>query len=122
MRSSSIGSSRWRWKARSVRPALSTLAVARCSEIALGHTKAVNVDGVDILLCNVDGTFLAIEDVCTHDGSPLDQGRVDGACITCPRHGARFDLRTGAALTLPAILPVQTYPVRLDGDKIFLDL
>lgn len=83
---------------------------------------AVNVDGVDIMLCNVDGMFYAIEDVCTHDGGQLDQGTLEGHCIICPRHGATFDVITGDALTLPAVVPVQTYKLRVDGDDILLEI
>ncbi len=68
------------------------------------------------------GSIYAIEDVCTHDGGELDQGELEGERIMCPRHGAYFDVTTGAALTLPAITPVRTYRVRVEGDEIFLDL
>lgn len=96
-------------------------AVAKKSSIAPGRTMRVNVDGNDILLCNVDGSIYAIEDVCTHDGAPLDQGELEDCRIVCPRHGANFDVRTGEALTLPAVIPVGTYEVRVDGDDIFVD-
>ncbi len=95
--------------------------VAQLSAIPVGATQRVTVAGRDILLCNVDGTIHAIEDLCTHDGGALDAGELEGCRIMCPRHGAYFDVTTGAALTLPAILPVQTYPVRLAGDDIFVD-
>lgn len=88
---------------------------------APGQSQGLTIDTTSILLCNVDGEYFAIEDVCTHDGSPLDGGRLDGACIECPRHGARFDLRTGAALTLPAFLPVETFRVTKDGDVVTLE-
>ena len=87
-----------------------------------GTTKRVVVDGVDVLLCNVDGTFYAVEDVCTHDGGPLDQGELEGCRIECPRHGATFDVTTGAVLTLPAIVPLPTYAVRVDGDDVFVEV
>ena len=96
--------------------------VARKSEIPAGTTKRVKADGQDVLLCNVDGEIYAIEDVCTHDGGALDQGELMGERIMCPRHGAFFDVRTGDALTLPAILPVQTFKVRVEGDDIYIDL
>ena len=98
-----------------------SVPVAKVSDIAPGTTKAVRVGDIDVMLCNVDGSIYAIEDVCTHDGGILDQGRLDGACIECPRHGARFDVRTGTALTLPAILPVPTYSVRVEGDDIYVE-
>jgi|SRR5579875_3650472 3-phenylpropionate/trans-cinnamate dioxygenase ferredoxin subunit len=97
-------------------------AVAKKSEIAQGTTKRVEVDGQSVLLCNVDGDFYAIEDVCTHDGGALDQGELMGDRIMCPRHGAFFDVRSGDALTLPAIEPVQTFKVRVEGEDIFVDL
>ena len=97
-------------------------AVAKKSEIAPGTTKRVKVKKTEVLLCNVDGEIFAIEDVCTHDGGELDQGQLDGCKIMCPRHGAMFDVKTGAALTLPAIVPVPTYEVRVEGDDIFVRL
>lgn len=99
-----------------------SLSVAKLSEIAPGTTRRVTVGGEQVLLCNVAGEIYAIEDVCTHDGGALDQGGLDGCTIMCPRHGAFFDVRSGAALTLPAILPVGTFPVRIAGDDIFIDV
>ncbi|MDP9016899.1 MAG: non-heme iron oxygenase ferredoxin subunit [Candidatus Eremiobacteraeota bacterium] len=96
--------------------------VAKKSEIAPGTTKRVLVDRTDVLLCNVEGEIYAIEDVCSHDGGELDQGELEGCRIMCPRHGAYFDVTTGAALTLPAILPVPSYAVQVDGDNIFVKL
>ena len=95
--------------------------VAHLSEIAPGTTRRVVKDGVEILLCNVEGTIYAIEDVCTHDGGPLDQGTLEGECVVCPRHGATFDVRTGDALTLPAVMPVMTFETRIEGDDIYVD-
>jgi 3-phenylpropionate/trans-cinnamate dioxygenase ferredoxin subunit len=96
--------------------------VATSAEIPPGATKRVVVDGVGVLLCNVDGTLYAVEDVCTHDGGPLDEGVLDGSRIMCPRHGALFDVTSGAALTLPAVVPLPTYPVRIEGDAIYVDV
>jgi 3-phenylpropionate/trans-cinnamate dioxygenase ferredoxin subunit len=95
---------------------------ASTDSIPPGTTKRVVVDGVEALLCNVDGSFYAIEDVCTHDGGPLDQGTLEGCRIRCPRHGALFDVTNGAALTLPAVIPLETYPVRVEGDEVFIDV
>ena len=96
--------------------------VAKVSQIPNGGTHRVAIGGRDVLLCNVDGEVYAVEDVCTHDGGALDAGELEGCRIMCPRHGAYFDVTTGAALTLPAILPLPTYPVRLDGDDIFVSV
>lgn len=95
--------------------------VAKRSNVQPGSTQRVTVNGVAVLLCNVDGEFYAIEDVCSHDGGALDQGELEGCRIICPRHGANFDVRTGEALTLPAILPLPTYNVRVEGDDIYVE-
>src|SRR4030043_508365 len=94
------------------------IAVAETGEIALGRVKVVEVDGRRIALCNVDGEFFAIDDVCTHDGGSLDQGELYDDVIECPRHGARFDVRTGKVLALPAVKPLNTYPLRVEGTQI----
>ncbi len=86
-----------------------------------GRSRPFNLDGNEILVCNVGGSFYAIDDVCTHDGGPLDQGMLEGYCAVCPRHGATFDVRTGAA-TMPAILPVVTYIVVERDGMLYLEL
>jgi 3-phenylpropionate/trans-cinnamate dioxygenase ferredoxin subunit len=96
--------------------------VAKLSEIAPGTTRRVVLNSVEILLCNVDGKVYAIEDVCTHDGGPLDQGPLEGESVVCPRHGATFDVRTGDALTLPAVIPLMTFDVTVQGDDVFVDV
>ena len=95
--------------------------VAKASDIADGTTLRVVVDGMEVLLCKCEGRIYAIEDVCTHDGAPLDQGELEGCRIVCPRHGANFDVRTGEALTLPAVMPVASFKVRIEGDDVFVD-
>ncbi|MDQ6931696.1 MAG: non-heme iron oxygenase ferredoxin subunit [Candidatus Eremiobacteraeota bacterium] len=101
---------------------MNKLPVAKRSEIPPGTTKRVVVDGTEVLLCHCDGEIFAIEDVCTHDGGELDQGELEDCRIMCPRHGAYFDVKTGAALTLPAVLPVPTYVVTIAGDDIYVDV
>ena len=95
--------------------------VAEVSEIAPGTTRRVLIDSLETLLCNVDGKIYAIEDVCTHDGGPLDQGELEGERVVCPRHGATFDVKTGDALTLPAVVPLMTFEVSVEGDDVFVD-
>ncbi len=95
--------------------------IARISAIAPGTTHRIERDGEAILLCNVDGAIYAIDDACTHDGSEFDTTELDGCRIMCPRHGAMFDVTTGEALSLPAILPLRTHPVRIENDAVFLD-
>ena len=81
-----------------------------------GDYATIEVDGVFVAVFNVDGEYFAIDDVCTHDGGGLTGGTVEDHQVICPRHGARFCMRTGAALTPPAYEPVRSYPTRVvDG-------
>jgi 3-phenylpropionate/trans-cinnamate dioxygenase ferredoxin component len=96
--------------------------VATVSEMPPGGKKLVEVDGYPVALFNVGGEFYAIEDVCTHDGGPLAEGELDGDAIECPRHGARFNVRTGAVLCMPAVEPVECYEVQVDGDDILVSI
>ncbi len=90
--------------------------VAPVAEFPPGSYRVVEVDDVAVAVFNVAGKFYAIEDLCTHDHSPLTGGCLEGEEIACPRHGARFNVRTGEALTPPAFEPVPTLPVRVvDG-------
>jgi 3-phenylpropionate/trans-cinnamate dioxygenase ferredoxin subunit len=89
------------------------------NEIPPGEKRVVDVDGILVVVANLGGQFHAIEDVCTHDGGPLGEGRLENGQIICPRHGARFDVRTGAALTLPAFEPAPIHEVRvINGDVL----
>ena len=99
-----------------------TVKVAKTSDIAPGKVSVYEVAGRQIAVCNVDGTFYAIDDICTHDGGSLDQGELLGDEIECPRHGALFDVKTGRALTLPAVAPVRSYPVQVNGDHIMVEV
>lgn len=91
-------------------------------ELPDGSMRLVAADGATIGLYRCGGTLYAIEDRCSHDDGPLCEGEWDAATceVVCPRHGARFDLRTGAALTLPAYLPVESYPVRVRDDGMIV--
>ena len=92
--------------------------VAKVGEIKPGGHKIVDVDGTLIAVFNLGGEHYAIEDVCTHDGGQLTGGTVEGEEIVCPRHGARFCIKTGAALTAPAYEPTATFPVRIENGEI----
>lgn len=89
------------------------VSVARTDELEPGTFRVVDVDGTAVAVFNLDGEYFAIEDVCTHDGGQLTGGAVEGDQIVCPRHGARFCIRTGEALTAPAYEPTATFPVRV---------
>lgn len=94
------------------------VSVARVGEIPEGGVKVVYVDEIPVAVFCIDGAYHAIEDLCTHDGGPLADGVLEGCVIECPRHGARFDVRTGAVLAMPATVPVPAYDVRVEGDDI----
>ena len=92
--------------------------VGKVVEVPPGKAKVYEVGDRFVAVCNVDGTFYAVDDVCTHDEGSLDQGELDGFEIECPRHLARFDVRTGEVKALPAVVPIDTFGVRIDGDDI----
>jgi 3-phenylpropionate/trans-cinnamate dioxygenase ferredoxin subunit len=94
---------------------------ARLGEIPDGTCKLVEFDDETVALYFVKGAYYAIADVCTHDGGPLADGQVIACQVECPRHGARFDLRTGAA-TLPALTPVPVYQVRVEGEDVLVEI
>ncbi len=94
------------------------VTVAQTADIPPGEREVVDVEGYYIAVFNVGGTYYAIEDVCTHDGGPLAEGDLYDYEIECPRHGARFDIRTGKVLSMPAVIDVQWFSVRVEGDDI----
>ena len=96
--------------------------VAKVSELPPGGKKLVEVDGMPVALFNVAGKVYAIEDVCTHDGGPLAEGELEGEEIECPRHGARFNVRTGEVLCMPAVEPVECYQVKVEDGEILVSL
>ncbi|MBX9937806.1 MAG: non-heme iron oxygenase ferredoxin subunit [Candidatus Obscuribacterales bacterium] len=90
------------------------------SEIKPGGVKVCKLGDLDLAICNVDGKLYAVQDLCTHDDGPLGEGELDGCQIECPRHGARFDVTTGKALSLPAVLPIPTYKVTVKDGEIYV--
>lgn len=96
--------------------------VGRVSEIQDGRPEVFEVEDRHIAIYRLDDGYYAIEDICTHDGGPLAEGDVEGQEVICPRHGARFDIKTGAVRSMPAITPVAAYPVRVDGDDLLVGL
>ncbi|AFV75193.1 Rieske 2Fe-2S domain-containing protein [Thermus oshimai] len=96
--------------------------VARLSEFREGRLVVRRPEHKrPILLLHTGEEVFALEDLCTHDDGPLHEGEVEEGAIVCPRHGARFDLRTGRG-TLPAPRPVKVFPVRVEGEVVYLDL
>lgn len=96
------------------------IAVARTEEIAPGAFKVVEVDGAMVAVFNVDGQYYAIDDACTHDGASLAGGEVQGDEVVCPRHGARFNIRTGAVTAPPAYEAVHVFPVRVANGQVLV--
>jgi 3-phenylpropionate/trans-cinnamate dioxygenase ferredoxin subunit len=94
------------------------VTVATTPELKPGERMVVEFGRHWVAIFNVEGTFYAIEDVCTHDDGPLVDGDLVGCTISCPRHGAEFDIRTGKVLTAPALIDVQSYDVQIDGENI----
>jgi len=87
--------------------------VSTVSEFPLGERLFLEINGLPIVLFSMGDTFLATGDVCTHDGAEIGEGDLDGEEIICPRHGARFNIRTGEAVSFPAVTGIPIYPVRL---------
>ena len=96
--------------------------VAEVGELAPGSCKGVDVSGQPIALFNIDGAFYAIGDACTHRGGSLSGGTVEGMKVTCPLHGAKFDVTTGKNLTPPAPGEVPSYKVRVEGNQVQVEI
>lgn len=94
--------------------------VARTTELSPGKMIRVHVNGHAILLANVDGTYYATDDLCTHEDASLSTGCLQGEFVKCPLHGSRFDLKTGQAMEDPAEDDLRTYPVKIAGEEILV--
>jgi len=101
---------------------LEFVTVASVDELPNGERILIDIDGEPIAVFNIAGEYFAIMDVCSHDDGPVAEGEVSGFEITCPRHGAHFDIRDGKALTLPAVVDIPAYPVRVSGDEVQIGL
>jgi 3-phenylpropionate/trans-cinnamate dioxygenase ferredoxin component len=102
-----------------------TVDVCPQEELPPGTMKLVDAGGAILIgVYNVDGELYAIEDRCSHDEGPLVEGdwEPDEAVVVCPRHGSRFDIRSGRPLTLPAFEPVETFPVRVEGGTVKVEI
>ena len=94
------------------------VTVAKTSEIPEGQCKQVVVGEKPLLICHAQGAFYAIDNTCTHDNGPLADGWLEGFEIECPRHGARFDVRTGQVICLPAAVAITSHRVTVEGETI----
>jgi len=96
------------------------IRVARVEEIPPGTVKAFELDFDRVAVVNLDGEFYAISDICTHEEAYLSEGEIIDGAIECPLHGSRFDIRTGQVLALPAVMPLKTYPVKVENGEVYV--
>lgn len=96
------------------------VTVAKVSDVKPGQMKAFTANGRRVLIANWEGTSFATQDLCTHDNGTLSDGELVDGEIECPRHGGRFDLKTGAVVALPPMFPIKTYPVKTEGDNLLV--
>lgn len=110
------------------------IAVAAVADVPPGQVKAVTAEGKRLALCHLPATpqgaaqagaadaWYAVDDLCTHDDGPLAEGTLDGLHLECPRHGARFDVQTGQVKCLPAVIPITSYPVKVEGGHVLVNI
>ncbi|MCC6956370.1 MAG: non-heme iron oxygenase ferredoxin subunit [Anaerolineales bacterium] len=98
------------------------IPVAGISDLPAGERLFLEIDGQPIVIFNLAGDYYAIADLCSHDNGPVGEGELEGFEIICPRHGARFDIRDGRVLALPAVEDIPAYPVRLNDGMIEIGL
>ena len=101
---------------------LEFVVVATEDELGDGERILFEIDGESIVLFKIAEVFFAIADLCSHDDGPVAEGEVEGHEVICPRHGARFDLHTGKALTLPAVVDIPAYPVRVEDGEVLVGI
>ena len=99
------------------------IIVGKTSEILPGSMKKVAIDGKEIMVVNLDGNYFAMDDTCTHSGSSLSEGKIDGTIVTCGWHGAQFDCKTGKLDKFPAnINDLQSYSITVESDDVFVEI
>jgi len=98
------------------------VSVGRADAIPEGEARVFQIGELRLAVCRVEGAFYAVEDVCTHDDGPLGEGCLRGHEIECPRHGARFDVRTGAVTRMPAAAPVESFDVVEEDGELFVEI
>ena len=96
--------------------------IAPASELPNGERLFVEIGDKPIVIFNIAGQLFAIGDVCTHDDGPLGDGDLEGYHVVCPRHGAEFDIRTGKAMAMPAVMDIPAYPVQVRDGNIFVGI
>lgn len=98
------------------------MVITPASELPNGERLFVDLGDKPIVVFNIAGQYYAIGDVCTHDDGPLGDGVLEGNHVVCPRHGAEFDVRTGQAVQMPAVVDIPAYPVRIVDGNIMIGI
>jgi 3-phenylpropionate/trans-cinnamate dioxygenase ferredoxin component len=98
------------------------IKIAKTTDLPDPGKRIYEIEDSVVVLVHVGGRFYCLNDVCTHDGGPLGEGQLCGHALACPRHGAQFDVRTGAALTMPATEDTVVHEVKIEGDDIYVRL
>jgi 3-phenylpropionate/trans-cinnamate dioxygenase ferredoxin subunit len=108
----------------SVQPAenLEFIEISPVSELANGERLFVDIANKSIVIFNIAGQYFAIGDVCSHDDGPVGDGVIEGNNIVCPRHGGEFEISTGRAVQLPAVVDIPAYPVKIIDGNIFIGI
>jgi 3-phenylpropionate/trans-cinnamate dioxygenase ferredoxin component len=112
-----VGNRCFLWKVKDMNQ-IRFYPVCSIDDLPAGERLMIDLDDKPVVIFNLAGGYYAIDDVCTHDDGPLGEGEVEGCEIICPRHGARFDVRTGKVLALPAVQGVQAYPIRVKDGRL----
>ena len=97
------------------------VSVGKVTDLEAGKGKVIEAEGKELALFNVEGKFYAIDNICLHQGGPLGEGEVVGKCVICPYHGWEYDITTGA-VTFNANAKVKTYPVKVEGDDVQVEI
>ena len=95
--------------------------IGSSKDIALGQMRVYDLEGTKVLVANANGNLYAVDNTCTHMGCSLGNGKLDGTTVTCPCHGSQFNVTTGAVVRGPASRPVQSHPVKVEGEAILAD-
>lgn len=98
------------------------IEIANVNDVRSGELKVFDVNGESIILINLDGEFFAYKNQCSHMELELSDAEIEGEILTCPWHGAQFNIRTGDVVRLPASEPLEKYEVKVEGDKIFIKI
>ena len=98
------------------------ITIAKVGDIKEGETKPVTVDDKSICVSQVSGKYYAFIDVCSHMEFPLHDGTLENTVIECAHHGATFDIRTGEVLSMPAVTPIEVFPVKVEGESILIEV